>query len=72
MNYFGERDNPELLGAMNFLSTAAMVGPVLAGYLAGKFGGFSIAFQLNAALLLLLIIIVAGMRPPRQSNYGSS
>ena len=67
LNYFGERDNPELLGTMNFLSTAAMVGPVLAGYLAGKFGGFSIAFQLNAALLLLLIIIVAGMRPPRQN-----
>lgn len=68
LNYFGEKDNPELLGTMNFLSTAAMVGPVLAGYLAGKSGGFSIAFQLNAGLLLLLVIIVAGMKPPRQNN----
>ncbi len=66
LNYFGERDNPELLGTMNFLTTIAMIGPVLAGYLAGKSGGFSGAFQLNAALLLLLIVVVAAMKPPRQ------
>ena len=68
LNYFGERDNPELLGTMNFLTTIAMVGPILAGYLAGKSGGFSVAFQLNAALLLLLIAVVAGMKPPRQRD----
>ena len=68
LNYFGEKDNPELLGTMNFLSTAAMVGPILAGYLAGRSGGFSGAFQLNAALLLLLIIIVAWMKPPQHRD----
>ena len=64
LNYFGEKDNPELLGTMNFLTTAAMVGPVLAGYIAGKAGGFSMVFQLNAALLLIIILVVAGMKPP--------
>ena len=66
LNYFGEKDNPELLGTMNFLTTAAMVGPVLAGYIAGKAGGFSMVFQLNAALLLVVIVAVAAMKPPRQ------
>ena len=65
LNYFGEKDNPELLGTMNFLTTAAMVGPVLAGYIAGKAGGFSMVFQLNAALLLIVILVVAGMKPPK-------
>ncbi len=71
LNYFGEKDNPELLGTMNFLTTSAMIGPVLAGYLAGKAGGFSIAFQLNAALLLILIIIVAMMKPPKHRGAGT-
>ena len=64
LNYFGEKDNPEILGTMNFMTTAAMAGPVTAGYIAGKAGGFSVAFQLNAALMLLAIIAVALMKPP--------
>ena len=66
LNYFGEKDNPEILGTMNFITTAAMAGPVIAGYLGDKVGGFSIAFQLNAALLLIIIIAVAVMKPPQQ------
>ena len=69
LNYFGEKDNPELLGTMNFLTTAAMIGPVLAGYIGAKAGGFSIVFQLNATLLLALIVIVAVMKPPQR--YGT-
>jgi len=65
LNYFGEKNNPELLGTMNFLTTAAMVGPVLAGYIAGRTGGFSVVFQLNAALLLIMIVFVAAMKPPK-------
>ena len=68
LNYFGEKDNPELLGTMNFLTTAAMAGPVLAGYIAGKAGGFSMPFQLNAALLLIMIVFVIGMKPPKHSQ----
>ena len=65
LNYFGEKNNPELLGTMNFLTTVAMIGPVLAGYLSAKFGGFAIVFQMNAALLLIIIIITACMKPPQ-------
>ena len=68
LNYFGEKDNPEILGTMNFITTAAMLGPVVAGYIGDKAGGFSGAFQLNAALMLVIIIAVAVMKPPRQTD----
>ena len=68
LNYFGEKDNPELLGTMNFITTAAMLGPVIAGYIGDQVGSFSSAFQLNAALLLIIIIFVAAMKPPQQKD----
>ena len=68
LNYFGEKDNPEILGTMNFITTAAMLGPVVAGYIGDKAGGFSLAFQLNGALMLVIIIAVAVMKPPRQKD----
>ena len=68
LNYFGEKDNPEILGTMNFMTTIAMLGPIVAGYIGDKAGGFSMAFQLNAALMLIVIIAVAVMKPPRQKQ----
>ncbi|MCY4362674.1 MAG: MFS transporter [Gammaproteobacteria bacterium] len=68
LNYFGEKDNPEILGTMNFMTTIAMLGPIVAGYIGDKAGGFSMAFQLNAALMLIVIIAVAVMKPPRQQQ----
>ncbi len=65
LNYFGVRDNPKILGTMNFLTTAAMAGPLAAGYLGDRLGSFAAAFQVNAALLLMLAVLVAVMRPPR-------
>ena len=72
LNYFGEKDNPEILGTMNFITTAAMLGPVVAGYIGDKAGGFSGAFQLNAALMLVVIIAVAVMQPPRHKDPDST
>ena len=66
LNYFGEKDNPEILGTMNFITVLAMSGPVLAGYIGDKTGGFSLVFQLNAALMLIVIIAVAVMKPPQK------
>ena len=68
LNYFGEKDNPEILGTMNFMTTIAMLGPIVAGYIGDKVGGFSMAFQLNAALMLIVIIAVAVMKPPQQKD----
>ena len=68
LNYFGEKDNPEILGTMNFITTAAMLGPVIAAYIAAKAGGFSIAFQLNAALMLIITIAVIAMKPPQHKD----
>ncbi len=72
LNYFGEKDNPEILGTMNFMTTIAMLGPIVAGYIGDKAGGFSMAFQLNAALMLIVIIAVAVMKPPRQQEQDST
>ncbi|MFT5132831.1 MAG: OFA family oxalate/formate antiporter-like MFS transporter [Gammaproteobacteria bacterium] len=63
-NYFGPKQNPEILGTLNLITTVAMVGPVLAGYIGYTYGGFGIVFQGYAFFLLLIAVAVAMMRPP--------
>jgi MFS family permease len=65
VNYFGPTDNPEILGTLNMITTVAMVGPVLGGFIADTFGGFTALFRTYAAALLLLLLLTAAMRPPQ-------
>lgn len=65
VNYFGTRDNPIVLGAMNTISTAAMVGPILAGYIAERYGGFATVFRVYCGALVIMLVVTALMRPPR-------
>ncbi len=64
INYFGPKNNPEILGMLNFITTLAMLGPVTAGYIGDKLGGFSILFQGFAVVLLIILILAAMMQPP--------
>jgi len=64
VNYFGPKNNPEILGMLNLITTLAMLGPVTAGYIGDKFGGFSILFQGFAGVLLVILILTAMMQPP--------
>lgn len=64
VNYFGTSDNPESLGTMNLITTVAMVGPLLAGYIGDTFGGFAWTFQGYSVALFLVLLTVVSMRPP--------
>ncbi len=64
VNYFGTERNPELLGTMHFVTTVAMVGPVAAGVIAERVGGFGVVFVGYAGALLLVMIAAVLMRPP--------
>ena len=65
VNYFGPSENPEIFGTFNLITTAAMIGPAIAGFFADRLGGFAMVFQSFAALMTIMIIITAAMRPPR-------
>lgn len=62
--YFGRRRNLELFSLMCLISTAAAVGPWLAGVSHDKTGGFSPALWGFAAVALVALGAVALMKPP--------
>jgi MFS family permease len=68
VNYFGTTDNPEIYGTFNLVTTAAMVGPSLAGFVADRVGGFAGLFCVYAAAVSLIVILTAFMRPPKWSG----
>lgn len=64
VNYFGPRDNPEILGTLNLITTIAMLGPALGGMVGDQLGSFAIVFLAYSIVLLLILMITAVMRPP--------
>jgi MFS transporter, OFA family, oxalate/formate antiporter len=64
IDYFGLKNSPALLGAVNLAATAAMAGPTIAGWGADKTGGFAPIFLVYAVGALLAAIAVAAMKPP--------
>ena len=65
VNYFGTSNNPEIFGSMHFVTTLAMIGPVLAGFVAERLGGFETVFVGYALLIAVLMFAAALMRPPQ-------
>ena len=56
IDYFGLKNSPAILGAMNLFATVAMLGPTLTGMIGDAFGSFSpifIAYGLGAGALFL-------------------
>jgi MFS family permease len=68
VNYYGTRENAEILGTLNLITTIAMLGPVLGGFVGDTFGGFAPVFQGNSLLVLVILVITARMRPPRHER----
>ncbi len=64
VNYYGPKEAPKTMGTMHLISTVAMLGPVLGGFVADAFGGFAGLFRSYAVVLLVCLIAVAMMRPP--------
>jgi MFS family permease len=54
LDYFGAKNNPMILGFLNLITTAGMIGPVLAGYVADRVGGF---FEVFVALSILMLVV---------------
>ena len=65
VNYFGNRNNPEILGTVHLFTTLATVGPWLAGITGDRFGGFSLVFLVFAIIVCLVLIATLMMQPPR-------
>lgn len=70
VNYFGPMHNTRLMGALNLLTTVAMLGPILAGIVADNFGSIAMVLQAYAVLLLVILVAVAASGHPRQSGVG--
>lgn len=64
INYFGLKHNPEIFGTLNLITTIAMIGPILGGYVGDTIGNFAIVFQAYSVILLLIATAAALMRPP--------
>jgi MFS family permease len=64
VNYYGPKEAPKTMGTMYLITTVAMFGPVVGGYVADRYGGFAGVFQAYAAVLALILVAVVMMRPP--------
>ena len=65
VNYYGPKEAPKTMGTMHLITTIAMLGPVLGGYVADTYGSFAGVFQAYAVVMLGCLLAVALMQPPR-------
>ena len=64
VNYYGPKEAPKTMGTMYLITTVAMFGPLLGGYVADRYGGFAGVFQAYAVVLAVILVAVVMMRPP--------
>jgi OFA family oxalate/formate antiporter-like MFS transporter len=68
VNYYGPKAAPKTMGTMHLMTTAAMLGPVLGGYVADTSGSFAGVFQVYAvAMLICLVAVLTMQRPERRA-----
>ncbi|MEM6682346.1 MAG: MFS transporter [Pseudomonadota bacterium] len=68
VDYFGTAKNPEVFGLMHLITTVAMIGPVLAGFIAERVGGFGPVFLGYGAIVFCTMLAVATMTTPKRST----
>ncbi len=66
VNYYGPKEAPKTMGTMYLISTVAMLGPVMAGYVADSVGSFAGVFRAYAVALAIGLLAVVAMRPPQR------
>ena len=64
VNYYGPDEAPKTMGIMHFITTLAMIGPVLGGYIGDTFGSFAAVFRGYAVVQFVCLVAVLLMRPP--------
>lgn len=72
IDYFGLKNSPALLGAVNLAATIAMLGPTLAGQTADRWGSFAPIFLIYAAGALVAAVAVAFMRDPNRATQPAA
>jgi len=70
VNYYGPKQAPKTMGTMYLITTLAMLGPVLGGYVADRYGGFAGVFQAYALVLAICVVAVVTMRPPHSATQS--
>jgi MFS family permease len=65
VNYYGPKESPKTMGTMHLITTLAMLGPFLGGYIADQSGGFADVFIAYAIAMTICLIAVILMRPPK-------
>jgi MFS family permease len=65
VNYYGPKESPKTMGTMHLITTLAMLGPFLGGYIADVAGGFSGVFHIYAVVMFVCLVAVLFMRPPK-------
>ncbi len=70
VNYYGPREAPKTMGTMYVITTIAMLGPFLAGYVADNFGSFAPVFRAYAVALTVCLIAAVFMKPPVRPQRG--
>ena len=68
VNYYGPEEAPKTMGTMYLVTTVAMIGPALGGYVADTFGGFDGVFRGYAVIMAACLVAVLLMRPPTPVN----
>lgn len=68
IEYFGLKNSPAILGAMNLFATVAMLGPVLTGVTGDMFGSFSPIFVVYGLTAGVLAIAGLMIRNPNKKN----
>jgi len=64
VDYYGPDEAPKTMGAMHFITTIAMLGPVLGGYIADSTGSFAPVFQVYGVVMLVCLVAAMVMRAP--------
>jgi len=68
LNFYGRKHNLEIFSLTCLIGAVSALGPVIAGAIRDRVGGFGPAFQLNAAVIGVILVAAALMRPPRRAN----
>jgi OFA family oxalate/formate antiporter-like MFS transporter len=64
VNYYGPKEAPKTMGTMFLITTLAMIGPVMGGYVADNYGGFAGVYQSYGVALAICFVAVVLMKPP--------
>jgi MFS family permease len=74
IEYFGLKNSPAILGAMNLFATVAMLGPTLTGVTGDLFGSFSpifIAYGVIAGVLVIAGLFIHNPNQPKEKNTST-